>query len=136
MRILFAALLTLATSAGMAMAQDVRDTAIRDTIGNQIAAFEADDLNTAFAFASDQIRALFRNPANFGQMVRDGYPMVWRPGAVRYLGLRDENGQLWQRVMITDADGAVHMLDYQMLSVGDDWRINGVILLPGNGLGA
>ena len=68
-------------------------------------------------------------------MVQNGYPMVWRPGDVQYLDLREVDGALWQRVMIRDQTGGVHMLDYQMLQMDGDWRINGVTLVrePGGG---
>ena len=69
-------------------------------------------------------------------MVRNGYPMVWRPGEVRYLELRDIDGALWQKVLIRDQSGRLHILDYQMVETGDGWRINGVQLLRPPGVGA
>lgn len=62
-------------------------------------------------------------------MVRNGYPMVWRPAEVRYLKLREVKGALWQRVLIRDRAGGVHLLDYQMVRVDGNWRINGVHIL-------
>ena len=62
-------------------------------------------------------------------MVRGGYPMVWRPDDVRYLELKETAGFLFQRVMITDAEGAVHLLEYQMVELNGAWKINGVRLL-------
>jgi hypothetical protein len=55
--------------------------------------------------------------------------MVWRPGDVRYLEHREEGGVHSQRVMITDQQGTVHVLEYRMLETGDGWRINGVSIL-------
>ena len=78
---------------------------------------------------ADLIRWLFGDPENFGIMVRRGYPMVWRPADVRFLELREIGGALWQKVMITDGDGAVHILDYQMIQQENGWKINGVQLL-------
>ena len=102
---------------------------IEATIGAQIDAFLEDDFARAFDFASPSIQGLFGSPDRFGQMVRQGYPMVWRPGEVQYLELRDVEGNLWQRVLIRDQAGGVHMLDYQMIETGEGWRINGVQLL-------
>jgi len=116
----------LGVFAGMAMAQG-RD--IEATIGAQIEAFRADDFAQAFQFASPSIQGMFRTPENFGNMVRQGYPMVWRPAEVRYLDLREISGALWQKVMITDAQGAVHVLDYQMIPSDNGWKINGVTRL-------
>lgn len=131
---LAAACLALLLSLSPAAAQD--RGGIEGTIRNQIAAFLADDVATAFTFASPTIRGLFRTPENFGRMVRDGYPMVWRPSDVRMLELREVGGRLWQRVMVTDAQGRTHLLDYQMIPAGDGWQINGVQLLQSAGVGA
>jgi hypothetical protein len=109
---------------------------VQDTILNQIEAFKADDFATAFTFASPSIKSIFMSAENFGAMVRNGYPMVHRPGSVRMLEQRTISGNLWQKVMITDQSGRTHVLDYQMIETPDGWQINGVQLLPEPGVGA
>lgn len=59
-------------------------------------------------------------------MVATGYPMVWQPGAIRFGGLTDEDGQPVQRVFVSDTDGVLHALDYLMQQVDGAWRIAGV----------
>ncbi|EEW24592.1 DUF4864 domain-containing protein [Rhodobacter ferrooxidans] len=113
-----------------------READIAAVIRGQMAAFQADDLGRAFGYASPNIKSLFGSAENFGAMVQQGYPMVWRPAAVRLLGLRDVAGGLWQRVMVTDQAGASHMLDYQMIETPDGWQINAVQLLPPSDVGA
>ena len=113
-----------------------QDTPIQSTIQNQLQAFQADDFATAFSFASPTIKGIFGNPENFGRMVMQGYPMVHRPAAVKMLELREVAGGLWQRVMITDAGGRTHLLDYQMVEGSDGWQINAVHLLQPAGTGA
>ena len=115
----------------IASAADVqaRVPEIEATIDAQIDAFLKDDLARAYSFASPGIQGLFGNHQRFGQMVRNGYPMVWRPADVRYLKLREVKGALWQRVLIRDRAGGVHLLDYQMVRVDGNWRINGVHIL-------
>ncbi len=103
---------------------------IEGTIRGQIEAFEADDFARAFTFASPSIQRLFGTPENFGVMVRRGYPMVWRPGDVRFGELRDINGALWQKVIIQDEAGVTHVLDYRMIQQNGQWRISGVQILP------
>ena len=49
---------------------------IEKVISNQIDAFLADDFETAFTYASPMIKDIFGTPEKFGQMVRQGYPMV------------------------------------------------------------
>lgn len=124
-RLLFA----VSLSAGLASGAFAQNAEIEANITAQIQAFKADDFSTAFTFASPNIQRLFGTPENFGVMVRRGYPMVWRPADVRFLELREVAGALWQKVMITDSDGRVHILDYQMVQQGSGWKINGVQLL-------
>ena len=62
--------------------------------------------------------------------------MVWRPEEFRFLELRDIDGRLWQKVLIRDLGGEIHILDYQMIETGEGWRINGVQLLRPPGVGA
>ena len=121
---------------GLAIGAKAQDADIQGVIGSQIEAFKVDDFATAFTFASPSIQGMFRTPENFGRMVSQGYPMVWRPAEVEYLDLREEAGALWQRVMITDAKGAVHLLDYRMVETENGWKISGVQLLDAPGVSA
>ncbi|MDJ1015043.1 MAG: DUF4864 domain-containing protein [Paracoccaceae bacterium] len=122
----------------MVRAADVlpAEPGIEGTIQSQIDAFLVDDFVTAFTFASPNIQGMFGSPERFGSMVRSGYPMVWRPGEVRFLELRDVGGQLWQKVMIRDQQGQLHVLDYQMVQSEGLWKINGVQVLRAPGVGA
>ena len=108
---------------------------IEGTIQSQIDAFLVDDFDRAFTFASPNIQGTFGSSDRFGSMVRNGYPMVWRPEDVQFLELRDLNGRLWQKVMVRDQGGKLHILDYQMIRTEAGWRINGVQLLPAPDLG-
>jgi hypothetical protein len=108
----------------------------RDTIRSQLEAFEVDDFTAAFQYAAPVIQNIFRTPENFGAMVRNGYPMVWRPGEVKFLDLHPRDGGIWQKVMITDQSGAIHVLDYEMVPTPDGLRIGGVEVLKLPDLGA
>lgn len=107
-----------------------QDSEIRTVISAQIEAFQADDVATAFTFASPGIQGLFGSPERFGVMVQRGYPMVWRPEELRFLDLRQIEGEMWQKVLIRDAAGQVHLLDYQMIPGETGWKINAVQILP------
>lgn len=122
-------LLAVSLSAGLVSGAFAQNAEIEANIAAQIQAFKADDFATAFTFASPNIQRLFGTPENFGVMVQRGYPMVWRPVDVRFLDLREVAGELWQKVMITDGDGRVHILNYQMVQLDNGWKINGVQLL-------
>ena len=110
--------------------------AIQGVISSQIEAFKADDFETAFTYASPSIRSIFGGPDRFGLMVREGYPMVWRPAAVEFVGLAEKSGRLAQQVLITDSFGRLHLLEYYMEQGPEGWRIGGVQLLEANAFGA
>ena len=122
MRQLINAALLYVLSAFPAMANDD----IKGVIQAQIDAFLADDFVTAFTFASPTIKSIFGTPERFGQMVRNGYPMVWRPAEVNFLSIEERGEELWQNVMVRDADGALYILEYQMVPGEGGWKINAV----------
>lgn len=132
-RLMIALSLSIGLFAGAATAQEAD---IQSVIRQQMEALGADDYATAFDFASPSIRGMFGTPDRFGQMVREGYPMVWRPDAVTFGELREVAGRLWQRVIVRDGDGRFHALDYQMIPGDGGWQINGVQILPAPGVGA
>jgi hypothetical protein len=104
--------------------------AIRGVIDGQIEAFRADDFASAFEYASPNIRRLFGNPGSFGQMVRGGYPMVWRPERLDYLAPEERAPGRWdQDVLIEDGAGALHALRYHMVETPEGWRIDGVTFI-------
>jgi hypothetical protein len=111
------ALLPVAVRANDAISQVIRD---------QLTAFQADDFATAFSYASPMIRQLFGTSDRFGQMVQQGYPMVYRPAEVTMLDQRVQGDTTIQRVQIRDASGRTHLLDYLMIDGGEGWLINGV----------
>jgi len=118
--------LCTALALGLPHASSAQEADIRAVIEAQIEAFEADDFDTAFTFASPTIQRMFGTPERFGAMVKGGYPMVWRPGDLRFLALEERGGLLFQDVMVRDAEGALHILEYQMQQGDAGWKINGV----------
>ncbi len=127
---LFAILFGVAVLSGPSLAQTAESAQIQSVIDQQIQAFEADDFDQAFTFASPSIQRLFGGPERFGAMVRNGYPMVWRPADVSFGELREIQGALWQKVIVQDQAGVTHVLDYRMVQVDGAWRISGVQILP------
>jgi hypothetical protein len=119
--------------ANPAVAQD--NQAVQATIQGQLDAFRDDDFDRAFEYASPFIKGMFGNPARFGLMVQRGYPMVSGNQSAKYLELREIAGRLWQKVMVQDTSGTLHILDYEMLETPDGWQINGVQLLPAPDVG-
>ncbi|NNF71204.1 MAG: DUF4864 domain-containing protein [Rhodobacteraceae bacterium] len=133
--ILFSVLLSIGLT-GAVYAQDDRGAAIQGVISGQIEAFLADDFATAFTFAAPNIQRLFGNPDRFGSMVRNGYPMVWRPADVQFLDREDQGPFQLQKVLVTDSEGVPHVLEYQMVFNDKGWQINGVRILQAPPVGA
>ena len=109
---------------------------VQDVISAQIEAFRADDFEKAFTYASPTIRGIFGTSERFGVMVRQGFPMVWRPGAIRFLEFRPNAGGTDQLVLIRDAEGVFHTLKYEMIETPEGWKINGVQFVGAPELGA
>ena len=107
------------------------DAGIRAVIEAQMQAFRAGDTGAAFTHASPSIQGMFGGVDGFGRMVSDQYPMIWQPGDVKFLDLRQERGVPVQRILLQDAGGALHLFDYEMTESGGVWRINGVFPVPG-----
>jgi hypothetical protein len=120
--ILAALLMALVLLPATARASDAISQVIRD----QLTAFQADDFAAAFGYASPTIRQLFGTSERFGQMVQQGYPMVYRPAEVIMLDRRVQGDITVQRVQIRDTSGRAHVLDYLMIQSNDGWLINGV----------
>lgn len=131
---LLAALILVAAQPGTARADEPGDT-IRSVIEGQLSAFQANDLDGAFAFASPTIQQKFGDPQNFGQMVRSGYPMVWRPARHEMLELLETPSGLVQVVLFEDSAGGLHEAGYLMQMIDGEWRINGVHVRRRPGVG-
>jgi len=116
-------------TASFAFADEPANPAMRGVITSQIEAFRVDDFGLAFSYASPNIQNYFQSSERFEAMVRNGYPMVHRPAEVRFLELREFAGALWQKMLIRDQAGVVHILDYQMVKGDEGWLINAVELL-------
>ncbi|SEM69981.1 protein of unknown function [Loktanella fryxellensis] len=104
--------------------------AIAALIDGQLADFKARDVDGAWGAASANIQRLFGNPQQFGSMVQQAYPMVWDNANARFISQRQLDAYVLQQVMIEDAQGVLHLLEYAMIQTDAGWRIDGVALLP------
>jgi len=122
----------------MATAQDrlPANPDIQAVIQSQTDAFSTGNVFTAWTFASPSIQQMFGSVQIFSDMVERGYPMVWNPGEVTFLGLRQQGARMVQQVQIVDATGRGHVLDYEMVQIDGAWRISGVTILRDQALGA
>ena len=109
--------------------------AIQDVIVSQLEALSVNDLEAAYSHASPMIQSMFPTPEVFGRMVREGYPMIWRPSRYQMQGLLQTGRGPVQAVLIEDGVGRQFEAFYEMVPLNGVWRINGVYLreLPGVG---
>jgi len=128
---LTAALLGFST---LAIAKEAQVTAaearaVRNIIESQLDAFSRDDQVRAFSFAAPPIRRMFETPERFMAMVRQAYPVVYRPASVTFLKPERIGAATIQMVQMTDSDGVPWLALYRMSREADkSWRIGGVEL--------
>ena len=102
--------------------------AVRALIEAQLAAFASDDADKAFSLAAPAIQTMFVNADRFLAMVRESYPVVYRPASVGFLQPEWIDGKLFQRVQMSDAAGARWTVVYQLERQADrSWRIAGCV---------
>ena len=111
------------------------EDAVTQTIRDQLEAFRSGNPQGAYSFASPNIKGIFPSVPNFASMVKEAYPMVWTPGPAKMLGRESRNGGVYQKVLLTDAQGALHLLEYRLIETGDGWKIDAVrVLNPMDGM--
>ena len=127
-----ALLLLLGLLAGPASAQQISDadrSAIQSIIQGQVDAFKRDDSGAAFGYASPMIREMFGTPDIFMDMVRQGYPMVYRPKLFDFAEIATKDGRPTQKVRVVGPDGRRYNAFYPMTRLPDGtWRIDGCYL--------
>ena len=123
--------LALLLTAVPAAALDAADqTATRSVIEKQIDAFRRDAAGEAFAFATPGLRTIFGTEERFLDMVRNGYPPVYRPRSFEFGEIREIAGSLQRIVRIQDANGADWDALYSFEKQPDgSWLISGCALV-------
>ncbi len=133
----FIAAVLLATASLWARSDPVspdESRAMRAVVEAQLDAFAADDAKKAFSFAAPSIRAMFGTPERFVEMVRTGYPVVFRPASVTFLQPLQFQGRMLLGVRLTDADGGQWLATYSLERQADrSWRISGCNVQPTTG---
>jgi hypothetical protein len=101
--------------------------AIQGVIADQLDAFQRDAAGEAFTYASPMIQNKFGSPARFMDMVRNGYPQVYRPQGWEFQGMRTIRGLPAQEVLFIGPSGQATLGLYIMeRQPSGRWRIDGV----------
>ncbi len=120
----------VSAAAQTAPVSEADEARIRAVVADQLAAFQRDDANAAFAVASPSIQQRFQTPGIFMQMVKTGYAPVYRPRKVEFRDLADAEGIPVQRVYLVGPDGVPVIALYPMERQADgSWRIDGCYLV-------
>jgi hypothetical protein len=107
---------------------------IRSVIQAQLDAFARDDAQRAFSYAAPGIRKMFGSPERFLAMVREGYPVVYRPASVGFLAPEANGATVIQAVEMADGEGTLWVAVYQLeRQRGGAWRITSCELMPSDG---
>ena len=126
-----------ALAAGTAHPADVPPAdakAVRAVIEAQLAALAVDDAQRAFSYATPGLRRQFGTPQNFIEMVRAGYPAVYRHTSVAFMKPQWLGGELVQGVHLSDEDGVLWLALYRLERQKDKrWRISGCELVQVEG---
>ena len=75
------------------------------------------------------IKDIFGTVENFSNMVKKGYPMVWRYNNFEFLNLEETPQGYSQIVRITDQNDKLFLLKYFMKNVAGIWKISGVSII-------
>jgi hypothetical protein len=129
------ALLLMAAQAASASLRAADEKAVRSVIQAQLSAFATDDANKAFSYAAPNIQQMFGKANNFLAMVREQYPVVYRPASVTFLKpetmkLYGKNTEVVQQVQMTDTDAGRWTATYSLAQQKNKaWRITGCVVV-------
>ncbi len=103
-------------------------------IKSQIAAFQRDDGDMAFSYASPEVQSQFGTADAFLARFAATYKPVYRPKSVIFLNLAFSRGRLVQRVLLQGPDSIAIVALFPMMQMNDgSWRVDGCVLVPATG---
>ena len=108
---------------------DKDESDIVNAVKLQLEAFQKDDFETAYSFASPIIKQIFKNADEFKSMIKGGYQAVYRPKSVNFGPVELIDGGAVLIVYLVDPDGNFVTATYKMQKQDSgEWLINGCIL--------
>lgn len=99
---------------------------VRAVILAQFQAFADDDADAAFDTATPAVRQQVGHASYFLAQVRGGYPMLYRPTAIRFLEVEMKGRRATQLLRIVDTAGRPWLVVFTLERQADrQWRIAG-----------
>ena len=110
------------------------EKAVQTVVQSQLAAFAKDDADKAFSYAAPELRKTIGNSSAFMAMVKNSYPVVYRPASVAFLKSEISGDDVIQRVQMLDASGTSWLAVYSLQRQKDkSWRISGCAVVENKG---
>lgn len=121
------------SAAAPVAAQTAAERETQNVVTLQLEAFLSGDFETAYSYASPDIKRIFPTLDRFMSMVRSGYLPVLRPGNYAFGRVEiDAEGRLVWEVLIQGPDGADYTAAYYMERQPDgSWKVDAVSLRKG-----
>lgn len=108
---------------------------IQSVIADQLDAFGKDDDTRAYDHASDMIKQLFPSKSIFMEMVRTGYPPVYRAKSWSFAEPTPLDNGYSQLVRLTDEQGRNWTALYTLeRNASGEWKITGCRILKSEGV--
>ena len=102
---------------------------IKFIVNQQLEAFQDDDFEKAYSFASPTIKKMFSSPEVFRKMVIGGYQAVYRPQSIKMGSVEIIKGVTTLKVYLVDPNGEFVTANYLMEKQGNgEWLISGCVL--------
>ena len=110
------------------------EKAVQAVVQSQLAAFARDDADKAFSYAAPELRKTIGNASAFMAMVKNSYPVVYRPASVAFLKAEGSGDDIVQKVQMLDASGTSYLAVYSLQRQKDKtWRISGCTVVENKG---
>jgi len=100
---------------------------VKKVISSQLMAFKERNVEKAYSFAAPNIKRQFFNAKNFGLMVKNGNPVIWRQKNYQFVKFSSNGTRSIQRVLFRSNTDALLTYDYLLEKFSNEWRIAGVI---------
>ncbi len=102
---------------------------IISVVSAQLQAFQDDDFEKAYSYASPTIKTIFPDYKKFRDMVVGQYQAVYRPSSINIGSVSTEGGIPFLEVYLVDPDGIFVTAIYSMQQQeNSSWLINGCFL--------
>jgi len=102
---------------------------IKFIVNQQLEAFQDDDFEKAYSFASPTIKKMFSSPEVFRKMVIGGYQAVYRPQSIKMGSVEIIKGVTTLKVYLVDPNGEFITANYLMeKQENGEWLISGCVL--------